>query len=175
MSQAVAPPPRVSDAQTAQTAATDDAAAPAPAPPPAYAAASRAWASPDPFSPFRWYTVADFGSFYEQDTADTRLNVLSGNGVARSKASATPAIRAAEATRLGRVYLDWSSVPLLEQSEPDAAGNVTVTFSDLRFAEGIPFLQQNGSPTLTGNVVVDARGRVLDEIFDGRQARGYSR
>jgi len=166
--QPVAAPPQASSADAptpAGTPAPDDSN-------PTYLTAQRVLASPDPFNPFKWFTVGDYGSFYRLDTADTLHNGLSGNGVARAKAQPTPQIRAAEASSLGRVYTDWSSALLLEQDEPDQGGRVVVNFSDLRFAGDIPFLNRDGHPPLSGEVVLDRQNQILDESLDGRSAGG---
>ncbi len=59
------------------------------------------------------------------------------------KAAVTPAIKAAEGSRLGRVYMDWSSWPLVTEQSPigDPAfatyRPVTpVIFHDMRFGYG---------------------------------------
>ncbi|SEG61597.1 inner membrane protein [Bryocella elongata] len=177
MQQAVAVPVSASPAQTDATDTATDAlnSTPAPAPPapaPTFAAARRVLASPDPLSPFRWYTTGDYGSFYELDTADTLHGNLSGNGVARAKAQSTPQIRAALASPLGRVYIDWSSAPLLEQEQPDEAGRIAVTLTDLRFVGDIPFMNREGHSPLSGEIVLDRQNRVIDQSLDGRSAGG---
>lgn len=173
MQQAVAVPPEVGFAQVSQTQADPNAAGLTPdAPPPIYMGAQRALASPDPLNPFKWFTIGDYGSFYELDTVDTWHHNLSGNGVARAKARPTPQILAAEASPLGRVYLDWSSAALLEQDQPDQAGRVSVILSDLRFAGDIPFLNRDGRTPLTGEVDLDPQNRVIDQSLDGRSAGG---
>ena len=57
------------------------------------------------------------------------------------KPPVTPAIATAEASKLGRAYMDWSSYPLVTAEAPEAddesnarAGTLTaVEFNDLRF------------------------------------------
>ena len=175
MQQAVAVPVPTSTTDSTQAAANTTLAPDAPlpdAPTPTYASAQRVLASPDPLSPFRWFTTGDYGSFYQIDTADTLHGNLSGNGVARAKAQPTPQVRAALASPLGRVYLDWSSAPLVQQDQPDEAGRVSVTLTDLRFVGDIPFMNREGHSPLSGEIVLDRQGHVLDQSLDGRSAGG---
>ena len=139
--------------------------------------AQKVLANPDPFNMFRWYTAADFGPAYRLGTADTRSETLL-DGRVLNKPSPSPALLAAEASDLGRVYLDWSSMPLLgastadvaDPSLPSGAASV-VTFEDLRFMGSSSFLRRNNRNPLTGTVVLDGAGRVLAEGIDGRFGR----
>jgi inner membrane protein len=92
------------------------------------------------------------------------------------KPGRSPAVLTAEASKLGRVYLDWSSMPIVEVVRPDAAlfghgGRITkvVTFRDPRFMGG--WMHDAGQNPLEGIVGLDAAGRVVQETMDGRLER----
>ena len=137
----------------------------------------RSLASPDPLSIFRWYTATDFGPAYSLATADTRVPSLVPDTIL-AKATPSRALRAAQDTHLGRVYSDWSAMPLVRGTEgtpseltlpPASMGEEqTVLFTDLRFMGDIPFLKRSDRPPLSGQVVLDAKFRILAEGMDGR-------
>src|SRR6185437_13181309 len=116
--------------------------------------AQRALANPDPLSIFRWYTVTDFGPVYQLERADTREQTIEATEGTYNKPQRSPAVIAAEASSLGRVYLDWSPMPILsvdnsraavEQAMADADspvvhGGTVVTFRDPRFMGVLPWL-----------------------------------
>ena len=139
--------------------------------------AQRSLASPDPLSVFRWYTASDFGPAYRIGVADSRLGTLTP-GAIFVKPGPTALLLAAERSALGRVYLDWSPMPILtvSQSAPDGPdlggtgpnGNRTVTFTDPRFMGEVPLLPSRDQPPLTGEVILSPAERVLAEGMDGR-------
>lgn len=144
-------------------------------PPSRLLAPQRVLASPDPLSPFRWYTVADFGSSYQLGTADTRLRLFYPDRVL-TKPDPGPALAAAARSRLGQIYLDWSQMPLLTLStaDPEASGTSgqrLVYLQDLRFAGATPLLHRGGKTPLTGEVILGSQGGVLAEGMDGRFGR----
>ena len=89
------------------------------------------------------------------------------------KQPVTPTIRAAEGSWLGRVYLDWSSWPLVTAEQPEAdaedessarTGMITpVEFEDLRFGYEIfgRSMASNGKSPLSAEVLVGPDGSVL--------------
>jgi inner membrane protein len=139
------------------------------APPATYLVAQRALANPDMFSPFRWSGVTDFGPFYQRNEIDTRTDALTPAGSFEAKPDRTPAVLAAQASPLGRAYMDWSPMPFVHASQPDAAGMTTVTFTDPRFLGG--WLADHHWPALVGTVTVDASGHVIEQTMDGREER----
>jgi inner membrane protein len=159
-----------------------DASHPSEVPAPVYLAAKRALASPDPLSIFRWYTVTDFGPIYQLERADTRDQTLVATEGTFAKPDRGPAILAAEASYLGRVYLDWSSMPILTVDNTAAAvqqavagteisppeGGSVVTLRDPRFMGVLPWRSGDSSSPLSGTVVLDHRFHVVLETLDGR-------
>ncbi len=190
MSQSLeAPPPQSFDDAPSAAAPQNPppAAAQNPEPLPHYLAARRALASPDPLSIFRWYTVTDFGPLYQLERADTREQTIEATEGTYAKPEQTPALAAAEASRLGRVYLDWSQMPILttdtspaaiEQAMADADDappkqGTVVTFRDPRFMGVLRWRSGSGSTPLTGVVVVDQQNHVVFESMDGRPERAH--
>jgi len=154
-----------------------------PDPAPIYLQARRALASPDPLSPFRWYTVTDFGPLYQLGQADTKTGALIANQVTQPKLNPSPALLAAQASPIGRAFLDWSSMPFLtvtsgsgaagvdELGEPLAAGHTIVQFADPRFMGDALLLHTNGRTPLTAKVELDANNTVVMQSMDGRSQR----
>jgi inner membrane protein len=177
----VAPAVRTASAADAANAAQEDEAAgaaiapdatPAPEMPTVYLSAQRVLASPDPLSPFRWYAATDFGPVYQLAQVDTMRGVVAASDALLTKPLRTPATLAAEASPLGRAYMDWSPMPVIEVSTADVPGQeTTVTFRDPRFMRAMPFLSGSTRSALTGVVTLDARERVVEQSMDGRVER----
>ncbi len=140
----------------------------------------RSLASPDPLSVFRWYTATDFGPAYQLGIADTRFGTWTA-GQILNKPPPGAALLAAEHSRLGRIYKDWSAMPLCtelrdtpgdpQESVPEIAGtpsDASVLCSDLRFMGDLPYLHRNGAPPLTAEFLLDAQNRVIAQGMDGR-------
>jgi len=147
-------------------------------PPPVYLPAARTLASPDPISPFRWSAATDFGPVIQLSEIDTRSSALVPGANTYPKPPDTAMVLAAEASPLGRGYLDWSPMPIVDASQPlsavdaaasgdpDATGLTVVTFRDPRFMGG--WLLENHHPVLIGTVWLDSAGRVVRQSMDGR-------
>lgn len=146
--------------------------------------AARSLASPDPLSVFRWYTATDYGGAYRLGVADTRVGTwdpgrLFANPVdpeARSLNAyqSRAALEAAKRSHLGRVYLDWSPMPILSlrdagSTRDEVSGaRAVVHFADPRFM-GDTFLLRGGDrPPLSGEVFLGAGDVILAESLDGR-------
>jgi inner membrane protein len=176
-----ATPPPSADPITDQSAATDAASQQSAPKLPTYLTAQRALASPDPLSVFRWYTVTDFGPVYQLERADTRAQEIAATEGTYDKPDRTAALIAAEGSKLGRVYLDWSPMPILsmdssraavQQAMADAeeappARATVVTFRDPRFMGVLPWRSRGSSSALTGVVVLDQQNRVVFESLSG--------
>ena len=155
---------------TSDGAATDAA--------PHYMQPLRVIANPDPFSPFHWHIVSDFGDFYQLSDVQLLTGTLTPSQSIQVKPALTPAITAAEASPLGRVYMDWSPMPFITESRPgdparpvvvdgpDPASTV-VTFRDPRFIVDLPLLRSRNHPPLTAVIELDSHNRVLDQSMDG--------
>jgi inner membrane protein len=176
MAQSLAAPPSPESAE--QNPATDSASPQQnPPAPPTYLSAQRALASPDMLSIFRWDTVTDFGPLYQLERVDTREQTVEATEGTYNKPDRSAAIIAAESSRLGRAYLDWSPMPILsvdssraaveqamtDASEPSVAGGTVVTLRDPRFMG----LSRGGPSPLTAVVVLDGQNRVILESMSG--------
>lgn len=146
-----------------------------------YRTPDRVLASPDPLDPRRWYTVSDYGTFYQLATVRLDTPTAVQDGRLQAKLNATPALLAAFATPLGRAYLDWSPMPfvtlrdggLAEAEPPSEPGHHTVTLADPRFMGETLLLHSAGRTPLTGQVELDGRDRVVAQALDERVERDH--
>ena len=184
MAQSLEAPPPESPQQ--QSGATTTPSGQNAQPLPTYLSARRALANPDPLSIFRWYTVTDFGPVYQLERVDTREQTIEATEGTYSKPERSPALIAAEASSLGRAYLDWSPMPILsvdnsraaleqaiaDANEPSVAAGTVVTFRDPRFMGVLPWRSSDGARTLGAVVVLDQQNRVLLESMSGHVEPG---
>jgi inner membrane protein len=141
----------------------------------------RVTASPYPGNPYRWHTVVETPSFYQIGDVDTLKDIVATNPTQDLffKPVRTPAVAAAERSRLGQVYLDWSTWPLVAEIGPsipedapaDATGWTEVRFVDLRFMYDTLMMQGRTNPPISGAVYVDASGRVAWTEMSGHVQR----
>jgi inner membrane protein len=154
-------------------------AAPASEPAPVYLGAQRALATPDPLSPFRWSTVTDFGPLYQLAEVDTRNGALTAGETTYPKPGRDADVLLAERSPLGKAFIDWSPMPIVDVFKPDSEGEgqadgdpeaahrrTVVTFRDPRFMGG--WMAANGRSALEGAVTLDAAGHVVRETMGGR-------
>ena len=160
---------------TPQTPASPATVVPA-EPAPIYLPVQRALASPDPLNPFRWSAAMDFGPVYQLAEIDTRNGMVSLGETTYAKPARSAEVLAAEGSKLGRAYMDWSPMPILETTDPDtelatdtSAGPEKIvkiiTFRDPRFMGG--WMRDAGRSALTGTVGLDAMDRVVRQTMDG--------
>jgi inner membrane protein len=138
----------------------------------------RVTASPYPGDPYRWHTVADTPAFYQMATVDCLKQTVSTDAAQDLfyKPAATAATLAAERSWLGRVYLDWSSWPLVSDigpAVPPEAGSgapeaTAVKFIDLRFLYDTFLMQGRNDPPLSGTVYIRPGGGVAEMDFGKR-------
>jgi hypothetical protein len=116
----------------------------------------------------------DFGPVYQLAEMDTLGGTVTMGETTYPKPGRGAAVLAAEESKLGRVYMDWSPMPIVQVTKPDsglAAGgdgvvDKVVTFRDPRFMSG--WLSDAGRQPLVGTVELDAAGRVVRQTLDGR-------
>ena len=123
--------------------------------------------------------MIDFGSVYQLAEIDTRNQTVTAGQILQPKPARTPDILAAQASPLGRVYMDWSPMPFISQDmvgDPDTPGDASnpspaavVVFRDPRFMGRIPLLNASGAVPLTAKVTVNAAGQIVSQSMDGRQ------
>lgn len=142
---------------------------------------TRVFASPYPGNPFEWHLVADTPALYHLSTVNTWSGTVSNPEPADSlvKPKETLTLLTAKRTELGRVYLDWSMFPVINElpapSSVDAAPGHPlrqVTFSDARFMYRT-FLGGGTAarPPLSASVTLDMQApegqRVVSMEMDG--------
>lgn len=134
----------------------------------------RITADPYPINPFRWQTLVETPLVYQIST----VNLL--NSEVRStpeadvfhKPPTTLATLVAKRSWFGRVYLDWSQYPLVNDMGAGPDGLTTVLFRDLRFVYNTPIFGRDRSQTpLSGVVIVNDDRRVERMEMDGTVQR----
>ena len=128
----------------------------------------RVLAEPYPGNPYKWHAVVETPDHFQMATVDTRAREVTTAGATDVvyKPETTLATLAAKRCWLGRVYLDWAKVPVVEQTGVDPDGEATVRFEDLRF--GYETFLTGGrtggtkEPPLGATVTVDAGRRVVE-------------
>jgi inner membrane protein len=131
--------------------------------------------NPYPVNPYRWHSVVETANNFTTGTTDTRLGV--------AKPATTLETLAAKHSLLGRVYLDWSKYPVVEDMGPaseiypgmdlspqERAAHV-VRFRDLRFGYDVWGFTGRGSRALTGEAWVDGDRQVIRQSFGGAVQR----
>ena len=146
-----------------QNASAPDAAAPS-EPRQIYLTPQRVLASPDPLNPFHWSATMDYGPFYQLAEIDTRSGSVSAAYHTLLKPSRSAAVLAAEASPLGRAFIDWSPMPLVVASLPEPGAPRVVTFRDPRFMGG--WLREHSTSPLTATVELDSDNHVIDQAMD---------
>jgi inner membrane protein len=145
-------------------------------------AALRNAAEPYPIDPFHWEGIVETRDYYQFADVHTRLeSVETDEHTARIyKPAVTPAVAAAKQSWLGRVYLSWSSFPLVEDvgkgTPADADGDLAmhleqVDFHDLRFGYSGWFGAHTERKPLSGSVFVAPNGQIEAQFFDGHPQR----
>ena len=118
----------------------------------------------------------DFGPVYQLAEIDTRGGTVSLGETTYAKPGRSSEVLAAERSKLGRAYMDWSPMPIVEVTNPvterttgTSAGPEAivkvVTFRDPRFMGG--WMKDAGRTALVGTVGLDATGNVVRETLDG--------
>ena len=137
---------------------------------------TRVFASPYPTNPFAWSVVTETPATYTVSTLNTRTGQPDATVPVTTlyKPADTPAIATAKRTALGRIYLDWSMLPLLRESPDTTDPNhplTLVTFADARFFYDISFMHGRTAPPLTGTVLLDMAApetqRTVETRMDG--------
>lgn len=135
----------------------------------------RVTANPYPTNPFRWHTVVDTPGFYQiarVDTLHSTVDTDPGRDLI-AKPGQSAAVKAADRSWLGRVYLDWSSWPLVTDigpetpdGDPPGAPNWTgVSYRDLRFQYDTFLSGGRNVPPLSAWVYVDPAGNAARMQF----------
>jgi inner membrane protein len=147
----------------------------------------RAAAEPFPIDPFHWQGIVETENAYQLADIHTRTDTVDTDQ-ARGifyKAAVTPAVAAAKRSWLGRVYLNWSQFPLVEDGgaasppdPPDRPKNAgpehdaglaleQVDFHDLRFGYSDWFGRHQARKPLSGSVFLAPNGQVEAMYMNG--------
>lgn len=131
----------------------------------------RITADPYPINPFHWQTLLETPLVYQTATVNTLsddVNSSPQNDIFH-KPPTTLATLEAKRSWFGRVYLDWSQYPIVNDMGADPDGFTTVLFRDLRFIHGSPiFSRDPGHIPLAGIVIVNSDRHVDRMEMDGR-------
>lgn len=143
----------------------------------------RVAAEPHMFSPFHWHVLIETQDYYQTAEVDTLSGQVTTSEDSRLiyKPHVTAAVAAAKQTYLGKVWLDWSKWPLLEDRGPVHAPGAafapdpawhTIEFQDLRFGYA-PIAgdssQAQAGPPLSGWVYVAPNGEIEGMFLSGRE------
>jgi inner membrane protein len=120
--------------------------------------------------------VAETSQYYQTAEVDTlHGTVTTSQEDILYKPPTTSATEIAKRSRLGEVYLDWSQLPLVEETprsiDPDSGALTTVTFRDLRFMYDVAFLRGRNNVPLSGSVAIDASHNVVETQMSGHIQR----
>ncbi len=146
----------------------------------------RVAAEPLPVDPFHWQGLSETANYYRTASISTRNDFVdTDSGQTIYKPPVTSAVLAAKSSYLGRVYMDWSSWPLVSDLgsiiapgaenianlPPPSPDWHTVQFRDLRFSS-IPLIPgANRNPPLTGWVYIGPGSEVEAMIMNGREQK----
>ncbi len=136
---------------------------------------SRVFASPHPGNPFAWAVVSEQPETYRLGAVDTWRGVMDTPTPSDTiyKPETTIGLLAAKRTFLGRVYLDWSSYPVITET-PGAGRLTTVSFADARFMYDVSFMHGRTKPPISGEVTLDMaapEGHRVVETKTGEKAQ----
>ncbi len=138
----------------------------------------RAAAEPHMVSPFAWRVIMETQDYYQTAEVDTLNNQVTTNDYADViyKTPVTPAVAAAKQSYLGKVYLDWSKWPVVEDRGAVQAPGAsfapqpdwhTVEFQDLRF--GYAALGSDRESPLSGWVYVGPQNEIEGMFMSGHE------
>jgi len=147
---------------------------------------TRVAAEPYPVDPFHWQGLSETANYYRSASINTRNDFVdTDSGQTIYKPPVTMAVLAAKQSYLGRVYLDWSSWPLVSDlgsviaPGAESISNLpspppdwhTVQFRDLRFSSTNLIPGTNRNPPLTGWVYIGPGNEVEAMIMNGREQK----
>jgi len=132
-------------------------------------------ASPYPGDVFQWFGVVETADFYQTAILNTRTDDFSSR-VPEDRYFKQPqsaAVRTAEGSYLGRVFLDWSQFPYVTETHRfgtmgHSAPYTVVQFQDLRFAYNVLFMHGKTDNPLSGTVLIAPDGKVDEMQMDDR-------
>lgn len=141
----------------------------------------RVAAGPYPINPFQWHVIMETPDYYQTATVNTRADQIDTEaGETIYKPPVTISTLAAKRSWLGRVYLDWSKFPVVEDKGAlPAPGNKidppdpnwhTVEFRDLRFGYSV-FSPRRSDSVLSGWVYVGPQQEIEGMFMSGTEQK----
>lgn len=138
----------------------------------------RVAAEPYPINPFRWQGIIETENAYRFADVRTRAGSVDIDESIGPiyKPPVTPAVAAAKRSWLGRVYLDWSQFPLVEDTGPGSPPDMPqdanlqlerVDFHDMRFGYSDWLGSHRHGKPLSGSVFVAPNGQIEATYMDG--------
>ena len=126
----------------------------------------RIGAYPYMINPFAWHGVVEATDFFETVPVNSQgPDVDHQAGIQFFKQPQTDAVRAADSSPFGQVYLDWAAFPYVHQeTDPEGHPGYLVKFQDLRYT----YPGSRRAP-LGGYVVLDRKLRVVQEGMNSSQ------
>jgi inner membrane protein len=139
----------------------------------------RVAAEPYPINPFHWQGIVETDNAYHFADVQTRSDSVEIDNSAGTiyKPPVTPFVVAAKRSWFGRVYLDWSQFPLVEDIGPGSPLDMPqdanqrleqVNFHDMRFGYTDWFGTHQDRKPLSGSVFVAPDGQIEATYMDGR-------
>ena len=138
----------------------------------------RVAAEPFPLNPFHWKGIVETDNAYQFTDVNTRTDAVDPDANATVyKPAVTPAVAAAKQSRLGRIYLDWSRFPLVEDAGVGTPPDLTddraehlerINFEDMRFGYSDFFGRPMDHRPLAGIVFLAPNGQVEATYMSGR-------
>lgn len=140
------------------------------------AAAIKSTVNPYPGNPFDWFGVVETKGFYRTAFVNTYTGEIVSHSSSDTyyKQPQTAAVRAAEGSWLGEVYMNWSQYPLVYSLGTDGSlqnRTTAIHFVDLRFAYNPLFLRPASRVPLSGTVLVAPDGSIDEMRLNGHIQR----
>jgi inner membrane protein len=137
---------------------------------------------PYPVNIFHWFAVVETRDSFQTGSVDTKTEeVETGERDVIFKPRVTRAVEAAEASPLGRVYLDWAAFPVVTDrgsanlvASDELAPNpldTAVEFRDLRFVYPALIRGEGNAPPLSAWVYVNRENGIEAMVLGGRVQR----
>jgi inner membrane protein len=142
----------------------------------------RVAAEPQPINPFLWSGIIETADYYQSATVHTRSDQIDSEPAEDVfyKPPVTPAVQAAKQSFLGKVYLDWSRWPVVEDKgampppgykvDPPRPDWHTVQFRDLRFDYSV-FSHKPSDAVLSGWVYVGPQQEIEGMFMSGSEQK----
>jgi len=138
-------------------------------------------AQPHPINPFLWYVIVETPNYFRTASVDSHSGQIDTDaGEMIYKPPVTMATLVAKRSWLGRVYLDWSKFPIVEDKsamplpgydvDPPQKDWHTIQFRDLRFGYPVLSLKSNDN-VLSGWVYIGPQEEIEGMFMSGAEQK----